>query len=395
MKNIILLPVFFIWYHSFGQENPRTIVTRSYTNLKSKKSLNYNASVAFKFFDNGDTERFGGRVFLLKDAKDTINAGAIWYSVSDKYYKFYRTNKIYLIDKMKKNATVYSCNKKEDMRHMSGNIDYRLICKNFLAPKLILADIDTPNILRLLKDTIINNENCYAIDITYPDKDGFTNNETKLYIGKQSYLQRLKRNTIVYQGNCQYFELNIKSYEFNTVTPERFVAKQIPKTFKTEIYKEKNIDNTPTLLDSNTLAPQITGTNFQLKQTRDTVNYYGKITLLDFWYMECFPCINAIKEIEKINAKYKDKKLQIFGVNSHNNNTDNIKKLPHFLEYNDMSYPILLVNDSVANNFKVKVWPTFYIIDQNGKVIYKSVGYSEDLSKELINVIDPLLNKMQ
>ena len=145
------------------------------------------------------------------------------------------------------------------------------------------------------------------------------------------------------------------------------------------------------MLDSGSMAPVITGSNYSAGLKPDTLRYSDSVTLLDFFYMECFPCVNAIKEIEKTKEHYAGKPLRIIGINSINNNTKDIKKIPRFLSYNKVAYPIWLVDKKITDQFSVTAWPTFYIINPQGRVVYKSEGYAETLSDELNKIIDSLL----
>jgi len=55
-----------------------------------------------------------------------------------------------------------------------------------------------------------------------------------------------------------------------------------------------------------------------------------------------------------------------------------------------MSYPTIFVDHKVTKEYKVRAYPTFYIIDTKGKIVYSKVGHSEKNEKE----IDSLLNKL-
>lgn len=390
MKNIILICSIFLCNNSICQETSVNIITKSYAKIKSKNSFHYTGFVRFKFFSDEDTIRFNGDVFLLRNLKDTINNCMLWYNYPpDSVYAFYDLKNIYQVNPRKKTATIYPADK--NMWPMSGNVLYRVVCKELLDPKQILKYIEKDNLIKRLRDTIINNENCYTIDVKYPDEGDFINNETKLYISKKNYLPLLRKNIIEYQGNYQYYELYIKSYVFNNVVASKFSKAQIDKSYNIDIYVKDTINEVSKLLDSNSIAPKIIGKNYQLNESDDSISYLGKVTLLDFWYMECGPCISAIKEIENIKKIYVNKNLQIFGINSIDTKKNSIKRLPKFLEYNNMDYTIFFVDDNVAKNFRVQSWPSFYIIDQNGKIFYKRIGYDNDLLLDLKSHIDMIL----
>lgn len=313
----------------------------------------------------------------------------MWYNISDSVYKFYNGKEIYIIETKKRKATVFD--HLTDLSPMTGNIAHSIVYEGFLAPEKILEYIDKKNIVSLSKDTFIAGENCYSINIREPNEEEFTDINTQLYIGKKSSLPRLKRSTAKFQGNTQFYELYIKSYKFNSVPTSKYAASQIPPTYKVEVFNDEvQREKSELKLDTNSKMPLISGKFYNNGQI-DTINYAGKVTLLDFWYMSCMPCIKAIGEIDKLKKKYQNTTLQIFGINSKDNKPERLKKLPHFLQYNPIGYDILFVDDSVVKQFQIKSWPTFIIVDQYGKLRYQTVGYSEDLADELGKKIDWLL----
>jgi len=131
----------------------------------------------------------------------------------------------------------------------------------------------------------------------------------------------------------------------------------------------------PQLLVNGTNAPEIAGRNYDDQLKNDKVNFKGKITLLDFWYMNCLPCIKTIAMIEKLIPKYP--MLQTIGVNTVDTTEAQIAKVGNFKKKNNMSYPIFLVNHAIIDSYKVEVWPSLYLIDGNGKIIYSQLGIND------------------
>ena len=54
-----------------------------------------------------------------------------------------------------------------------------------------------------------------------------------------------------------------------------------------------------------------------------------------------------------------------------------------------MIYPTIFVDNKVTKAYNVRAYPTFYIIDDSGNIVYSKIGHSEKNEKE----IDSLLNK--
>lgn len=52
-----------------------------------------------------------------------------------------------------------------------------------------------------------------------------------------------------------------------------------------------------------------------------------------------------------------------------------------------MTYTVLLGGAAIANNYRVSGYPTTYLIDKNGKIIFTQTGYSKDTESELEEMI--------
>ncbi|WP_293267214.1 hypothetical protein [Neptunomonas sp.] len=49
----------------------------------------------------------------------------------------------------------------------------------------------------------------------------------------------------------------------------------------------------------------------------------------------------------------------------------------------DIDVPVLLGNSAVARAYKIKAFPTYYIINAEGKIEMSSIGYSTELGLKI------------
>ncbi|MEZ5362552.1 MAG: thioredoxin-like domain-containing protein [Bryobacterales bacterium] len=96
----------------------------------------------------------------------------------------------------------------------------------------------------------------------------------------------------------------------------------------------------------------------------------GKIVLLDFWTYCCINCMHVLPELERLERKWKDE-LIVIGVHSAKflgeKQTENIRQA--VLRY-EIAHPV--VNDhsmQIWQEYAVRAWPSFMLIDPNGKII--------------------------
>ncbi len=101
----------------------------------------------------------------------------------------------------------------------------------------------------------------------------------------------------------------------------------------------------------------------------------GKVVLLDFWTFCCINCMHVIPDLQKLEAKYPNE-LVVIGVHSAKftteQGTENIREA--ILRYG-LEHPVVNDRDfEVWNSYAVNAWPTFIIIDPDGKVVGKHSG---------------------
>lgn len=96
----------------------------------------------------------------------------------------------------------------------------------------------------------------------------------------------------------------------------------------------------------------------------------GKVVLLDFWTYGCINCMHVIPDLKKLEEKYADE-LVVIGVHSakfeNEGESENIRQV--ILRY-ELQHPV--VNDKdfkVWNLYGARAWPTFVLIDPEGKVL--------------------------
>ena len=115
------------------------------------------------------------------------------------------------------------------------------------------------------------------------------------------------------------------------------------------------------------------GLNFNLQDQK------GKIVILSFWASWCSPCRYELPELYLLQQKMPDVKVVTINVDKHQ------KDARGFLSKVDFDLPILWDHDAkIMGQYQVLSMPTIFLIDQNGTVKYKKVGYSK--TKKLVDL---------
>jgi len=108
-------------------------------------------------------------------------------------------------------------------------------------------------------------------------------------------------------------------------------------------------------------------------------NYSGKVVFLNFWATWCGPCKAEIPDFIEAYKQYKDKGMEIIGIS-----VDRIspKSVLKFAEKYKINYPVVMSTDKIQKDYEPGPYvPTTIIIDQEGKIMHRHIGY---MSKETL-----------
>jgi tetratricopeptide (TPR) repeat protein len=117
-------------------------------------------------------------------------------------------------------------------------------------------------------------------------------------------------------------------------------------------------------------------------------DYRGKVVLINFWFPACGPCLMELPHIQKIYDKYKDRELEVLLIQVSQTKEEGKK----FLEKNKYTMTSLYSDGTWAiENYGVKACPTNFFIDRQGRIIFKSTGYTPGDEKKIESQIKELL----
>ncbi len=355
----------------------------------ARASISYSVTYRAKYFDRDDTLIYPVDVEMMRIPEDSVFHGMIWMDVKKEgssWGNLYDLDTIYQVIYKDSAVTTFRPHLGEDWV-ITGNTAGDAIAINFMEPSELLKQVkDTLNQSALVREP----DGRYHITIKEPDEDPFYQQERHYWVDPDELIINEKSFQVMFQGNYQYNHWKLSNIRFNTLTRADFKAKQrhLTSNFPVSAY----IPRDPTeykLLDSGSDAPDFTGRLWKENNTWSLHDAAGRVVVMDFWYMSCMPCIQAIPHLNEIYGKYGEDVI-VIGVNSLDNDENGLKRLPGFVEKNDLRYPILL-NDKTADSlYNVNAYPSLYVIDKGGKIVFTQLGFNETLSDTLDVVIKNL-----
>jgi len=242
-------------------------------------------------------------------------------------------------------------------------------------------------------DTIINSINSYHLILTTADsiinKD-HVYGKMHLFIDKITGLpvSRINRarnaafgkEVVNYYTEESYFNYKIDQGNINTA----YFA--IPEGFHPPTAKP--VDEQTVLLAPGTIAPDWTLYDTDNKKT-SLSQLKGKVVLLDFFFVGCVPCMKTLAPLDNLHKKYKNKNLVILSISDR----DSKKLVTAFKASQRVKNQMYPKGDEVAKLYHITMAPTFYFIDQEGKIANVVLESSDDFEKKMSAIIDNLIKK--
>lgn len=123
-------------------------------------------------------------------------------------------------------------------------------------------------------------------------------------------------------------------------------------------------------------------------------DFAGKVIVLDWWGSWCPPCRDELPHFQALYAKYKDR-VAFVGMNWERPQTpDRVGTVKKFMADNKYDFPVVLDHDQKAGEaYGIEAFPTVFVIDRKGNILYRNIGYRPGVEKLLEAQIEDALSK--
>lgn len=144
------------------------------------------------------------------------------------------------------------------------------------------------------------------------------------------------------------------------------------------------------------LAPQALAPDFTLR-TLDGKNLRlgeqrGRVVLVNFWATWCPSCIREMPELKRLADTFAGEAFELLTVNV----GESKYKVWKFVRLVDFGLPVLLdSHKTVFSTWGMKVLPTSFLLDRNGRIRYRVQAAPQWDSEETLSVIRKLLQEQE
>lgn len=118
-----------------------------------------------------------------------------------------------------------------------------------------------------------------------------------------------------------------------------------------------------------------------------------KLTIIDFWATWCKPCNKAIPELNKIYGEYKNKGVNVIGINC--DGPRSIAKVAPLSKTLRIEYPVLIdMNIQLMAELNLSAYPTLILVNSSDKIVWIHEGFIPGDEVEISKEIDKQLAKL-
>jgi thiol-disulfide isomerase/thioredoxin len=120
---------------------------------------------------------------------------------------------------------------------------------------------------------------------------------------------------------------------------------------------------------------------------RSISEWRGKTVIVNFWATWCEPCRDEMPSLERLKSRMAGKPFDILAVNV----GESPERVARFTQEVPVTFPIVYDRDSsVARSWKVRGYPTSYVLGPDGRIRYYFVGELDWSHDEIVRVIESI-----
>ena len=152
--------------------------------------------------------------------------------------------------------------------------------------------------------------------------------------------------------------------------------------------------------DSTGVFHDFKGKDLDGNDVDDSLFAQNKVTVVNFWFSGCKPCVEELSKLNELNDKLKEMGGEVVGINTDtlDDNQDGIKEAKEILKAQGASYKNLTFDsDSAVGKYAgdIMAFPTTVLVDKDGNIVgdpfmggIDDPSNYEQLMKQIQSVLD-------
>lgn len=384
--------------NGLNAQNPKAILAKSFKKCQSVKSGYYNMTMYFKPSVMVDTIVYNSESNFQKVPDDSLFHQFFHYcefkSGKKIGEKIYNGTELIKIDNNELSYTVFTVSdwKKDILSDMGYYHFFTPVTSPKSYPYPNSFDVNHSDLIyTYVGKEKVNSKWCDHIMVdmgVVETRFGTMKREINFWISRVDKipLQVTTKYDITDLGDTgvQFQKMILNKYKLSSGIENKIQLgiAQIPQNYKRKVV---DISKKVQLLPNDTPAPDWTLASLNGGDLRLT-DLKGKLVLIDFFFKACPPCKHAMPGLQQLYERYSSRGLEIVGIDPVD--IENPEKLTMFLQKMGVGYTVLLDKlRTTTDQYKVIGFPTQYLIDRSGKILYSNVGWTEEDEKALEEII--------
>ncbi len=116
----------------------------------------------------------------------------------------------------------------------------------------------------------------------------------------------------------------------------------------------------------------------------------GRVVFLNFWATWCVPCRKEMPAMERLHERYRDRGLSVVAVNFHESSA----AVERFARELGLTFTAAVDGDGdVSRRFRVRGLPVTFLIDRDGRLLWRSIGARDWDGPDGLAYLDDLLGR--
>ncbi|MET0094516.1 MAG: TlpA disulfide reductase family protein, partial [Sedimenticola sp.] len=112
--------------------------------------------------------------------------------------------------------------------------------------------------------------------------------------------------------------------------------------------------------------------------------------LLNFWATWCPPCVKEIPSLGRLKRKLSDRAVAVLSVDV----GESVERVEAFLKKVPADFPVMLDPEgATVKTWKLRAFPTTFLIDGEGRIRYAYFGGLEWDTPEVVTLIEKILEE--